>query len=173
MPTPTYVPINSQVLDSTQATVVFNSIPQTYTDLVLVVSGFTTHTDDGARGYIQFNTDTGSNSNYSDCYIGVTASTKQTNKDTNQAYIAYGVLGNSSSRPALAVVNIHNYRNTSSWGLVLSLGSRYATTASGNFGNRWTAGTWRNTTAIDTITLKCDSAYAAGTVFSLYGIASA
>ena len=169
----TYVPINSQVLSSTQATVVFDTIPQTYTDLVLIVSGYTTHADDGARGFIQFNADTGSNSNYSDCYIGVTASTRQTNKDTNAAYIAYGVLGNSSTTPAVAIVNIHNYRNPSSWGLVLSQCGKYASTASGNFGNRWTAGSWRNTAAIDTITLKCDTAYAAGTTFSLYGIASA
>lgn len=169
----TYIPINSQVLGSTQATVVFNNIPQTYTDLVLIVDGFTTHSDDGARGYIQFNTDTGSNTNYSDCYLGITATTKQTNKDTNAAYIAYGVLGNESTRPAFVEVNIMNYRNTSSWGLVLSKTGKYATTASGNFGNRWTAGTWRNTAAITDITLKCDTAYAAGTSFSLYGIASA
>lgn len=172
MPTQTYTPIASRTLTSTQATVVFDTIPQTYTDLVLVVSGYTTHSDDGARGYIQFNTDTGSNTNYSDCYFGVTATTKQTNKDVNAAYIAYTVLGNDSSRPALAEINIMNYRNTSSWGLVLSKGGKYATTASGNFGNRWTAGTWRNTAAITDITLKCDTAYAAGTTFSLYGIVS-
>lgn len=170
----TYIPINSQVLGSTQATVVFNSIPQTYTDLVLIVDGFTTHSDDGARGYIQFNSDTSVvGTNYSDVYMGITATTKQTNKDVNAAYIAYTVLGNSSSRPALAEINIMNYRNTSSWGLVLSKGGKYATTESGNFGNRWTAGTWRNTAAITDITLRCDTAYAAGTSFSLYGIASA
>ena len=169
----TYIPINSQVLESTQATVTFTSIPQTYTDLVLVVNGYTTHTDDGARGYIQFNSDTGSNTNYSDVYIGVTATTKQTNKDVNAAYIAYGVLGNSSARPALVEINIMNYRNTSSWGLVLCKSGKYSTTASGNFGTRWTCGTWRNTAAITDITLKCDTAYVAGTIFSLYGIAGA
>lgn len=168
----TYIPINSQVLGSTQATVVFNTIPQIYTDLVLVVDGFTTHDDDGARGYIQFNSDTGiPGTNYSDVYIGSTATTKQTNKDVNAAYIAYTVLGNNSSRPSFAEINIMNYRNTSSWGLVLCKSGKYV--ESGNFGNRFTAGTWRNTAAITDITLRCDTAYAAGTTFSLYGIASA
>jgi hypothetical protein len=170
----TYVPINSQVIGSTQAIVTFTSIPQTYTDLVLIVDGFTTHTDDGARGYIQFNTDTSTGSTaYSSVFLGVTASTKSTNKDTNAPYIAYAVLGNDSSRTTLGEINIMNYRNTSSWGLVLSKGAKYATTASGNFGTRFVAGTWRNTAAITDITLRSDTAYAAGTSFSLYGIASA
>lgn len=171
MPTPTYTPINSQTIGSNQSTVTFTSIPQTYTDLVLVVTGYTTHTDDGARGYIQFNTDTGSNSNYSNVYLGSYQATKNTNKDVNAAYIAYGVVGNSSTYPSVNEINIHNYRNTSTWGHILAKTGKYASTS--NYGNRWTAGTWRNTAAIDTITLKCDSSYAAGTTFSLYGIASA
>lgn len=166
----TYTPINSLPLESSQATVTFSNIPQTYTDLVLVVSGFTTHTDDGARGYMQFNGDTGSN--YSGVYLGVMSTpARQTNKDTNQSSIPYGVLGNRSDYPATIEVNIHNYRNTSSWGLVLSKTGKYATNA--NYGNRLSSGSWRNTSPITSITLTCDGSYAAGTVFSLYGIASA
>lgn len=169
----TYTPINSQTLTSNTATVVFSSIPQTYTDLVLIVTGYTNHTDDGARGYIQFNTDTGSNSNYSHAWVGSHAATgaKLTNKENNQPYIAYGVVGNTATYPSVNEINIHNYRNTSSWGLTLSKTGKYATAV--NYGNRWTGGSWRNTVAIDTITLKADSSYNTGTTFSLYGIASA
>lgn len=38
MPTPTYVAIAKTVLTGTQATITFSSIPQTYTDLILVAS---------------------------------------------------------------------------------------------------------------------------------------
>jgi hypothetical protein len=168
----TYIPINSQTLTSNTATVTFSSIPQTYTDLVLIITGYTTWTDDGSRGYIQFNTDTGSgNTNYSDAWIGSQAANKQTSREVNQPYIAYGVVGNSSTYPSVNEINIHNYRNTSSFGITLSKTGKYATNS--NYGNRWTGGVWRNTAAIDTITLKNDGSYATGTTFSLYGIASA
>jgi hypothetical protein len=166
----TYTPIASQTLSSTTATVTFTSIPSTYNDLVLIINGYTTHTDNGSRGYIQFNTDTGANSNYSDAYIGNTGTTRLTSRDTNQAYIAYGVMGNTSSYPAMAIVNIQQYKNTSGFGTVLAFNARYSDQ---NYGNRWTGGVWRNTAVIDTITLKCDSSYASGTTFELYGIASA
>lgn len=166
----TYTPIASQTLSSNQATVTFSSIPSTYTDLVLIVTGYTNHTDNGARGYIQFNTDTGSNTNYSDAYWGSTNATRLTSRDTNQAFIAYGVMGNTSTYPAMAIVNIQQYKNTSGFGTVLAWNGRYSDS---NYGNRLTGGVWRNTAVIDTITLKCDGSYVTGTSFELYGIASA
>jgi hypothetical protein len=39
MPTKTYVPIQTYTLESNQGTVTFSSIPQTYTDLRLVIDG--------------------------------------------------------------------------------------------------------------------------------------
>ena len=59
--------IQHQELGSAQASIEFTSIPQTFTDLVIVTSFRTTATD-AADSYIQFNTDTGSNYSFRRLY---------------------------------------------------------------------------------------------------------
>jgi hypothetical protein len=66
----TYEPIASQTLGSAVSSVTFSSIPQNYTDLILVVNYGISANNFGAR--IRFNGDTGSN--YSDSFIYGTGS---------------------------------------------------------------------------------------------------
>lgn len=167
----TYTTISNQTLQSNTATVTFSGIPSTYTDLVLSITGYSTHSDDGARGYIQFNSDTGSNTNYSDMFLGSYQTSKNTNKNTGQSKIAYGVVGNSSTYPSHNEIHIMGYTDTAKWNFTLSKTAKYLTNA--NYGNRISAGQWRDTTAISSITLTVDGSYAVGTVFSLYGIKAA
>jgi hypothetical protein len=168
----TYTPIATTTLGSSATSYTFSSIPQTYKDLVLIIFASTNHTDNGARGYIQFNTDTGSsNNNYSDTWVGGNGSSATSSRDTLQDFIAYGVLGNSSTNFTIQIVNIQNYSNSTTYKTTLSRSSNPST--AGNNGLRATVGLWRNTATVNTLTLKCDSSYLSGSTFTLYGIQSA
>ena len=76
----TYEPINTQTLGTAVADVYFTSIPQTYTDLVLVISSNTSsNTQTGYR----LNSDSGNN--YSDTRLsgdGASALSTRVNSDT-------------------------------------------------------------------------------------------
>ena len=62
----TYESISSVTLTSNSTTVTFGSIPQTYTDLVLVIVAKIT--SGGLDMFIRFNSDTGSNYSYTQLY---------------------------------------------------------------------------------------------------------
>ena len=75
----TYTPIASQTLASTVANVTFSSIPQGYTDLVLVVSS---STSTNTNLYLRFNND--STSLYSDTVLNGNGTTASTARDVTQ-----------------------------------------------------------------------------------------
>jgi len=159
----TYTPIATTTLGSAQASVTFNSFSG-YTDLLLVFVGTSNHTDNGSRGYIQFNGDTGSN--YSDTYLQWDGSSATSGRDSSATVIAYGRVGNSGL--SQANISVQNYANSTTYKTVLSRQGSLAAAHS-----RATVGLWRSTAAITSITLSCDSSYVAGSTFTLYGIQSA
>ena len=172
MATNTYVPVETYTIGSDTTTVTFgagNTLPQTYTDLVIVINTAANYTDNGARGYIQFNGDTGNN--YADVWFGGDGSSPATNKDTPQSSIAYGVVGNATSPFTTQIINVNNYANDNTVKTTLSRSSN--PNAAGNYGLRLTFGYWNNTAPITTIALKCDGNYRAGSTFTLYGISNA
>ena len=160
----TYEAIATQTLGSNTQFVTFSSISGTYTDLVLVFVGTSTHTDNGSRGYIQFNSDTGTN--YSDTILQWDGTTATSLRDTSASSIAYGRIGNSGL--SQANISIQNYSNSTTNKTILSRQSSLAAQHS-----RATVGLWRNTNAITSITLSCDGSYTSGSTFSLYGIRAA
>lgn len=169
----TYVSIGTTSLTSTTDTVTFSSIPNTYTDLVLIAQVSTAHSNNGARLYMQFNTDTStSNTNYSNHFMRGDGTTASASKDTGQPHIAYGQAGNSTDNFNTMIVNIMNYSNSSTYKTILSKSANTSTEANGSL--RWTAGMWQNTNAITTITLTCDTGgHRANSTFTLYGIKAA
>lgn len=157
----TYTPIATTTLGSASAGVTFSSIPQTYTDLVLVVDGNTTAgpTDNN----MQFNSDTGSNYSITALYgDGSTAASFRSaagNMEVGGIYWAGG-RGN-------RIVNIMNYSNSTTYKTILSR------VASGTL-IQARVGLWRSTSAITSIYVYVGaSTYVAGTTFTLYGIAAA
>lgn len=165
MATTTYEPIQTYTLGSDSATVVFNSIPQTYTDLVLVIQASTTHSDQGARTYIQFNSST---SLYSDTWIEGNGSSASSSRDTSDTYLAFAVAGNSSTSFGTYILNIQNYANTSTFKTTISRSSSATANALRSY-----VGLWRSTNAITSFTLRADGNYRSGSTFTLYGIANA
>ena len=67
MATNTYVALDTQTLGSAAASVTFSSIPQTYTDLVLVINGYSINDVDWRFRMGNGSIDSGSN--YSGTYM--------------------------------------------------------------------------------------------------------
>lgn len=166
--TVTYDSIQTTTLTTTTTSVTFSNLSSSYTDFLIIIQASTNHTDDGARGYMRFNSDTGSN--YSNTFIrgdGVSSS-MTSNKDLSQTYIAYGVVGNNSSTFGTQIIHVMNYANTNT---IKSTVSRSGTPRSGDNGKlRITVGRWNSTSRIDSITFLCDGSYRADSTFTIYGI---
>lgn len=169
----TYDSIATTSLTTTTDTVTFSSIPNTYTDLVLIAQVSTLHSNNGARLYMQFNTDTSTSStNYSVVFMRGDGTTASGSKDISQSRIPYGQAGNSADNFNTMILNIMNYSNSSTWKTILSKSANTSTEANGSL--RWSAGLWKNTSAISTITLTCDTGgHRANSTFTLYGIKAA
>jgi hypothetical protein len=161
MPTPTYVSLATITLGSTEADIVFSSIPATYRDLVLVVNGRTT---DGTIGnfFVRFNSDTGSN--YSWVRAGGIPAGPFSDTASTTAW-SLGV-GRSGDQNGNAILNIMDYsatdkHKTGIWRDNFA-GTEYA-------GMR--AGRWANTSAITTITITAQTgSLNSTTTLSLFGI---
>ena len=156
----TYTPIQTYTLGS-NGTVTFSSIPQTYTDLVLVTEA--TGTTNGAMD-IRFNGDTGTNYSRTGMYGDGTSGTSY-----RTANLAYGLISAGVSDRRVSVTNILNYTNTSAFKNYLSEDTSSSATGLAVY-------LWRSTAAITSITLTGDpigSNIGAGSTFTLYGIAAA
>jgi hypothetical protein len=154
----TYEPIASQTLGSAAVGVTFSSIPQGYTDLVVVVDGNTTTgpTDNN----MQFNGDAGSNYSITGIYgDGSTAASFRSAANNMEVGGIYWAGGRGNR-----IVQINNYSNSTTFKTILSR------VASGSL-IQARVGLWRNTAPITSIYIYVGaSTYTAGTTFSIYGI---
>ena len=163
----TYTPIATTTLGSTTSSYTFSSIPSTYTDLFLVISALYNGTD----GYaiMQFNGDVISGF-YSATVLSGNGTAAGSNRFTsiNQIYLMNSGRGNTTS-PTIYNVNFQNYSNTTTYKTSLVRGSNFQSTETSA-----SVGLWRNTSAINSITLSAPSSnFSAGTTLTLYGIAAA
>ena len=163
----TYDPIATNTLSSPTTTLTFSSIPNTYTDLIIVAN---LGASSAANVGLQFNGDNGAN--YSGMIFygggsGVPAS--GTYPNINQSYGLNGALALPSSIIGSGWINIFSYAKTNAFKTSLSRYS-YATGAElTNF-----CSTWRSTAAINSIRVFSYSGdYLAGSSFTLYGIRAA
>ena len=165
----TYTPIATTTLGSDTGIVTFSSISGSYTDLVLVINGG--FTGSSSYIYLQFNSDTGTN--YSRTELYGNGSVAGSTRGTNENYAICGITAISTTDPAVSIINIQNYSNSSTYKTIISRGSSSASLVEAY------AALWRNTSAINSITISNNnfSAYnfrfAAGSTFSLYGITAA
>ena len=160
----TYTPIASVTLSSAQSSVTFSGIPQTYTDLVLVISGNvnTSGTVDIRVG----NNTVDSGSNYSRTYLygNGTSAISVRNSNLTETYNTVGtgtVVGNGT-------IHFMNYSNTTTNKTFLQRGndSSLLTVA--------TVSLWRSTSAINIITITGNTNNLnSGTTLNLYGVANA
>ena len=160
----TYTPIASITLGTTSSSVTFSSIPQTYTDLIMVVNGTS-----GAG--INTQTQVGNNSvdtgaNYSETLMTGNGSAASSSRDTS---IAYAILFNTYPDIGNHILHFMNYANTTTYKTMLGRSDTSTTIAS-----FWVS-TWRSTAAINIIKITAgnSSTFTSGTTFNLYGILGA
>jgi hypothetical protein len=168
MPTPTYTALANITLGSSASSVTFSSIPATYRDLVIVVSGVSSGTT--WFGF-RFNSDTGSN--YSNVWMQANADgaapISGSNSTTNIMPWEANVL--QASTPFTITTQVMDYSATDKHKTTLSrtggsVGGVGLMTSAG-------AGRWANTAAITTVAaVASGGSLGAGLTFALYGIAS-
>lgn len=161
----TYTPIASVTLSSAQSSVTFSGIPQTYTDLILVINaGNASGSEQDCL--LRFNSDAGSN--YSATYLYGDGASAISGRNTN---VTTGSAGY-PLRPTLIstlITQIQNYSNTTTYKTWLSRGN------GANNVVHTMASLWRSTSAITSIQIYPSNSanFLSGSTFNLYGISSA
>lgn len=169
MPT-TYTPLATSTLSSSSPTVTFSGISGFYTDLVLIVNAQSTQATTYDNLIIQFNSDTGTN--YSRQRLNGFSGGATADRSSNATSLGIGAITGTSFSSSIFspnIIQIQNYSNTTTFKTALwRNNSQDAYVQAG-------VGTWRNTNAITSISIKTASGsnLAAGCTFSLYGVASA
>ena len=161
----TYTPIATLNGTGSNEVITFNSIPSTYTDLIVVINGLPTGTN--AQPCITVNNNT---SNYSQTNLYGNGSSATSDRRTSQGQLVltdYNSISNTN--PSSIIIQIMNYSNStyktflSRWGLA-------------SVGTMATVGLWANTSAIsrlDLSTIVVGNYWSTSTMVTLYGIASA
>ena len=157
----TYTPISAQTLSSAVSSVTFSNIPTTFTDLVIVVNGFTSYSASADAYQLSFN---GATTNLS--------ATRLFGNGSSPLSDRYGTpyAGWISTTRGADVINIMNYSNTTTY--------KTAITKSSSQGSYPIAGAtavlWQSTSAITSVTISDTSGnWQIGSTFSLYGIKAA
>lgn len=170
MATNTYVALDKVTVGSAVSSITFSSINQTYTDLVLVANIIGTVDSSNIR--MTFNGD--SSALYSPTWLAGSGSSATSGRDSGQTSIllSNGPLGSgSSTSPVVFNASIQSYTNTNVYKTVLS---RYGTANATYSGTSAQTSLYRSLNAITSITMTAQSTtFAAGSTFSLYGIAAA
>ncbi len=161
----TFTPIASITLGAAAASVTFSSIPQTYTDLVLVSTNAT-----ASSGYlfsVRVNGD--SATNYSSTRLLGNGTTASSGRETNYSFGFAGSVYSSSDPIGNAIVNFMNYSNTTTNKTFLMR------TNTANANTSLSASLWRSTAAITSISLGVEFTqnFVVGSTFNLYGILGA
>jgi hypothetical protein len=160
----TYEPIATTTLGSNAASYTFSSIPSTYTDLVVVCrAGAVSNSDLTFR----VNGDTGTN--YSSTFLYSDGIGVGSTRTTNVAFGYFTYLGSIETLGnSVHIAHFMNYSNTTTFKTVLARASN------ANRGVDEVVSLWRNTAAINSITLIGSNAnILSGSTFTLYGITAA
>jgi hypothetical protein len=159
----TYEPIQTTTLSSAIDNVTFSSIPNTYTDLVIVANSKNVTSNANYLGF-RYNSDSGSNYGY--VYLLGSGTTVASGVGTTQSFGRYG--NGSTANFEVSFLNIFNYANTNVFKTSISQSNAVA-----SYAISYTS-TWRSTSAITSVQLFTDAGnWAIGSVFTLYGLKAA
>lgn len=157
----TYVPIQAITPSSPASSVIFSGIPQTFTDLILVINGGM-NTTTGYATALKFNSD--SSSNYSSTYMIGNGSTATSGRysSTGAMYVGGPAKNNLNGN---IIIHIQNYSNATTNKIILVRSNRAADDV-------WAVvGSWRQNSAITQIEISPEfvASWLAGSTFTLYG----
>ena len=164
--------IEAKTLASSAATVVFSAIPQTYTDLVLVVSARTDNAYIADTLYVTMNSST-SNFSWENIYGTSSSTVVSQNSTTNQ--LASGINGANSTASTFSNLEIYipNYRNTAHNKSITNQGVVENNSSRGD--NFVDSVLWNDTSSITSMTLAPIGAgvFVTHSTFYLYGVDAA
>jgi len=161
----TYTPIASVTLGAAADSVTFNSIPQTYTDLVLVVQVLSNSISNDM--FMQFDSDTAGN--YSHTVLRGQGTSASSTRGSNVTGLRFSDQASPTTTTSMiSTVNLQNYSNSSTNKTVISRSDN------GSIGVDLYASMWRSTSSIDSIKIyPATGNMASGSTFNLYGILGA
>jgi hypothetical protein len=163
----TYEPIATTTLGTAAATITFSSIPATYTDLRLVLVGTSTSATPSIN--VRFNSDSGNNYSFTILYGDGTSAASSRDVNFSSIYAAQWS-GLSSTVPTFFSVDIFSYAGSTNKSCLVE--GSFDKNGSGTVERM--IGLWRNTAAINTVSLTTSSStMATGTTATLYGILKA
>lgn len=154
------VPLQNITLGSAAASVTFGSIPSTFRDLRVIISGTATV---AGNIFLRYNGNATNSYTYVQAY-GTGSSAASSTSSGSETTDASGVF---YTNPTVATYDIMDYSATDKHKTNINRGS-----AAGNL-VVMSAGRWANTAAITSVVFSHGSGnYAAGTTFALYGVKS-
>lgn len=160
----TYEKIGTTTLSSSQLSILFTSIPGTFTDLRLVLVGIANAIT--ANALVTFNSDTGNN--YSRTRVYGTGTTTGSSRTTAPFIHLTDYDGFSPTIPSLRTMDVFSYAGSTYKTCLTEENSDY----NGSGSVVRSAQLWRSVSAITSITITSDASYlfGAGTTATLYGI---
>jgi hypothetical protein len=166
----TYEPIQTYAITSNTQTVTFSSIPQTYTDLRLTVSG--TNLNASGDVYLQYNGVT--TTSYGRVLLRSSGAAASAAVTTNATSIQLSIGGMDTVTPSLYTVDIFDYTNTGAWKSSSVLVSETLDGVSGGWLASF-ASTFRSNTNISSILVGTSSTnrFISGSTITLWGIKAA
>lgn len=155
--------ISRTTLTTTAASVTFNSIPQTYQTLKLVVSGRSNTASSGAT--IQLNTST---SNFTYRFLYGNGASATSSSGSTGAIADISVSTDTANVFGNLEITIPNYSGATNKAIsVDAVTENNGTTA---YQELW-ASLWSNTSAVSSVAIVAGGSFVSGSTFSLYGIA--
>ena len=160
--TATYSLISSTTASGSTTSVSFSSIPQTFTDLILVVGSLSLSVN-GNGLIVRYNGDSGTNYSLTD--LGGTGSAAFSRRISNSTYaqIGWGQIGSQGAKSTI-IANFFDYSNTTTYKTSLARWND----SSAEVGT--TVSMWRNTGAITSMDVISGANLSSGATFKLYGI---
>jgi hypothetical protein len=172
-PTPTFIPIATVTAPENIERIVFDNIPQTYTDLVITFSGRSSGTGTGDALRLWINQENNYSTNFSQNRLfGGTALGGNFSTSAGQIdIIRLNTSASSNTEPGYSEIHIFNYAVSDKHKVIYGYSATNTTEGSAMV-NHGTS-VWRNTTeAINRIELNSFQGgnFSSGTVATLYGI---
>lgn len=161
----TYDNIATTTIGSATSSITFSSIPNTYTDLRIVLTLVA-----GATQYMQMDFNGDTSTNYAVTWIDSSGTAIANGRTTNANYIDLSQRTASSGSVTFYAIDILGYRGSTLKTCLQE--SNQDANGSGFVGRQ--VGLWRSTSAITTVRLFSGAnIYGVGTVATLYGIKNA
>ena len=161
MPTPTYTPLQTITLGSTASSVTFASIPQTYRDLVLVLTALGSAT---LEGRVRLNSDSGSH--YHSVRMSGNGSSPTSASLGSQTSGSISTVATATTGGALQTeLQVMDYSATNKHKTMLSRSGQSAVATEA------VVLRWASTAAVTTVEiLTSEGSFEIGATFSIYGI---